>query len=232
MKNLLLAKMQMVLETVAVSGAVSINELSEKLDIPLPTLSRLISDMTEMKLVEKVDYYRIAPAAGMIRLGECAKKHSVLVQTVVPLLQSYAEKNQMGAMLAAFEENTMFTLWESGIDTAITNRLWETGLALVLIERSGIGNEEISELFRSNMPVSSDTDRIIFEREMDQIRQNRMLFRTNTMRQWSCSHSFIYRGLVCGFVIHGLAPEHCSRERFDLDCSMILSRITAALNEE
>jgi len=62
MKNLLLVKMQAVLETLAAEGTVSLNTLSERLNIPLPTLSRLVSDMVEMKLVEKIDYYRIAPA--------------------------------------------------------------------------------------------------------------------------------------------------------------------------
>ena len=65
MKNLLLHKVRLVLETLAAHGTVSLNELSTRLNIPLPTLSRLISDMAEMKLVEKIDYYRIAPAAGL-----------------------------------------------------------------------------------------------------------------------------------------------------------------------
>ena len=52
MKNLLLHKVQLVLDTVAASGTIAINELAEKLDIPLPTMSRLLSDMTEMKLLE------------------------------------------------------------------------------------------------------------------------------------------------------------------------------------
>ena len=230
MKNLLLAKMQMVLEAVSASGIITINELSEKLDIPLPTLSRLISDMAEMQLIEKLDYYRVAPAAGMIRMGECAKRHSYLVQIASPMLQSYAEQRQMGVILAAFDQNSMFTLFEFGTENIGQNRIWETGLAMVLLERYGVDNAGAVALYRENVPGGSDTDIIIFEREMDQIRQNRMLFRTNTMRQWSCSHSFVYRGLVCGFCFYGHAPENCSRERFDLDCSMILSRITSALN--
>ena len=232
MKNLLLAKMYSVLEFLAVNGVSSINDLSEKLDIPLPTLSRLISDMTEMKLVEKIDYYRIAPAAGMIRLGECAKRHSRLVQTAAPFLQNYAEKMKMGVILAAFDREIMFNLFEYGNADSGAQTLWESGLALVLMERAGLDNSECAGFFRKNMPGCSDTDLIIFEREMESLRQTRRLFRTNTMRQWSCAYSFVFRNLPCGFCFYGLAPENCSRERFDMDCSMILSRITSALNEE
>ena len=53
MKNRLLNKVQLVLEALASSGTLTINELSEKFNISRPTMSRIISDMAEMKLVEK-----------------------------------------------------------------------------------------------------------------------------------------------------------------------------------
>jgi DNA-binding IclR family transcriptional regulator len=56
MKNLLLQKFHQVLEIVAVNGVQTLSELSAELDIPLPTLGRLISDMTEMNLLEKIDH--------------------------------------------------------------------------------------------------------------------------------------------------------------------------------
>ena len=232
MKNLLLAKMQTVLETMAHSGRVSINELSEKLNIPLPTLSRLISDMCEMKLIEKINYYQVAPAAGMIRLGECARKHSILVQTVVPELKNYADKVQMNFILAAFDNNTMFNLYSSGNTDNSSALIWESGLAMVLMERAGLSDAGCIKLFRDSNPGYSDTDLVIFEREMDSVRQSRTFFRTNTMRRWGCSHSFVYRNQVCGFCIYGQAPENCSREKFVLNCDMLLSHITSALNEE
>ena len=232
MKNLLLAKMQSVLETLAAEGAVSLNDLSERLNIPLPTLSRLVSDMTEMRLVEKIDYYRIAPASGLIRLGECARNHSRLVQTAGPVLQDYAEKMKLNLLFGAFDNQTMFRLFEYGNAAFASNIFWETGLALVLMERAGLSDSACTEFFCRSNPGHSNTDVIIFEREMEQVKHNHNLFRTNTMRQWSCSRSLICRDLVCGFCFYGHAPENCSRDRFDLDCSMLLSRITAALNEE
>lgn len=232
MKNLLLAKMQTVLEIMAQSGRVSINELSEKLNIPLPTISRLISDMCEMKLVEKINYYQIAPAAGMIRFGECARKHSFLVQTVTPELRHYADKLKMSFILAAFDNNTMFNLYNSGSIDNSSTIIWESGLAMVLMKRAGMSDAGCIKLFRDSNPGYSETDLVIFERGMDSVRQSGTIFRTNTMRRWSCSHSFVYRDLVCGFCIFGQAPENCSREKFVLDCDMLLSHITSALNEE
>ena len=230
MKNLLLHKVQLVLNTIAESGTIAINELAEKLDIPLPTMSRLISDMTEMKLLDKTDYYHVALASGMIRLGECARKHSFLVKRVAPLLDRYAEKVQMNVLLAGFDANTMFTIYHRG-KTENDNLIWECGLAQVLMDQAKLPQSECEELFRRNMPDFSDTARLIFAREMDSIRNERMLFRSNTMRQWSCAYGFEYRNFNYGFCFYGHAPE-CSRERFVLDCSMVLSRIISALNEE
>ncbi|MBE6392253.1 MAG: winged helix-turn-helix transcriptional regulator [Lentisphaerae bacterium] len=232
MKNLLLVKMQAVLETLAAEGTVSLNTLSERLNIPLPTLSRLVSDMVEMKLVEKIDYYRIAPASGLIRMGECARKHSYLVQTAAPILQEFAEKMKMNLLFGAFDNRTMFRLFEYGNAAASSRIFWETGLALVLMERAGCSECECSEFFRSSNPGYSETDLLIFEREMEYVKHNHNLLRTNTMRQWGCSQGMIYRDLVCGFCFYGLAPENCSRDRFDLDCTMLLSKITSALKEE
>ena len=232
MKNLLLAKMQMVLEILALSGRVSINELSEKLNIPLPTLSRLLSDMCEMKLIEKINYYQVAPAAGMIRFGECARKNSFLVQNATPILKRYADNVQMYFCLAAFDNNTMFDLYTSGGSEYSTNLIWDTGLALVLMECAGLSESECTELFRNSTPGCSNTDLMIFEREMDSVRQSRYVFRTNTMRRWSCAYSFVYRDLVCGFCIYGQAPENRSREKFVLDCARVLSHITSALDKE
>ena len=232
MKNLLLAKMQMVLEILAQSGKVSINELSEELNIPLPTLSRLLSDMCEMKLIEKINYYQVAPAAGMIRFGECARKNSFLVQSATPILKRYAEKVQMNFSLAAFDNNTMFNLYTTGISDNNANLIWDSGLALVLMERAKLDDAGCVRLFRANHPGCTETDLMIFEREMDSVRQSRTVFRTNTMRRWSCAYSFVYRELVCGFCIFGQAPENRSREKFVLDCAMVLSQIKSALNEE
>lgn len=231
MKNLILRKMQLVLEQLAARGSVTINGLSEELDIPLPTLSRLISDMTEMKLVEKTDYFHITPAAGLIRMGECAKKNAFLVRTAVPILRNYAGSLQMNSLLAGFDENMMFEIFSNGGNAVWSNAIWDSGLALVLMHRAKMPLPECRKFFQLNNPASSDTDLLIFEREMEQIENQQMLFRTNTMRQWSCSLPFIYRDTVYGFCIYGKAPD-LSRERFSLDCSLVLSRINSALNGE
>lgn len=230
MKNLLLQKVKLVLDTVAASGTVAINELAEKLDIPLPTMSRLLSDMIEMKLLDKPDYYHVTLASGMIRLGECARKHSFLVRRVAPLLDRYAEQVQMNVLLAGFDADTMFTIYHRG-KSENDNLIWDCGLALVLMDQAKLPQAECEELFRRNVPDLSDTARLIFTREMESIKNERMLFRSNTMRRWSCACGFEYRKFNYGFCFYGHAPD-LSRERFVLDCSMVLSRIISVLNEE
>lgn len=231
MKNRLLNKVLLVLDALAESGALSVNELAERFSIPLPTMSRLLSDMVEMKLVEKIDYYRVAPAPGLIRLGECARKHSALVQKISPALNRFAEKIQMNVLLAGIDKNTMFTIYHHGKTAGDENIIHDTGLALVLLHQTGATPDECREFMIKNHPGISDTDLLILNREMESLNDERQLFRANTMRQWSCAMGFTYRGLDCGFCFYGRAPE-CSRERFVLDCSMVLSHITAILKDE
>ncbi len=232
MKNLLLNKVQLVLEALASSGTLTINELAKKFNIPRPTMSRIISDMTEMKLVEKIDFYRVAPAAGLIRLGESARKHSDLVQRTVPLLDRFAEHMQMNFILAGFDENTCFPLYHRGKAENSSEVIWESGLALVLMNRAGLSSDKCRELFQKNHPVATETELNILNRELENIKSEQRLFRSNTMRQWSCSCGFHYRGLACGFCVYGTAaPEH-SREHFTMECSRLQSRITAIFNEE
>ncbi|MBO5821589.1 MAG: helix-turn-helix domain-containing protein [Lentisphaeria bacterium] len=232
MKNLLLNKVQLILEALASSGALSINELAEKFDIPLSTVSRIISDMTEMKLVEKIDFYRVAPAAGLIRLGESARKHSNLVQRTVPLLDRFAEQMQMNVILAGFEENTCFPLYRRGKTENSSNIIWESGLALVLMDQAALPFDQCRELFLQNSPGAAETELLIFSRELENIKNEQRLFRSNTMRQWSCCCGFHYRGLACGFCVYGTAaPEH-SREHFIMECARLQSRITAIFSEE
>lgn len=231
MKNLLLNKVQLVLEALASSGALTINELSEKFDIPLPTMSRLISDMTEMKLVEKIDYYRVAPAPGLIRFGNAAREHSALTRRTIPLLDRFAGQVQMNFILAGFDENTMFPIYHRGQAEESDRVIWESGLALVLMTQAQLPENECRELFLQNIPGATETELIILNRELENIKTEQLLFRSNTMRIWSCSCGFEYRKLACGFCFYGTAPE-LSRERFVVECSRIQSRITAIFNEE
>ena len=231
MKNRLLSKVLLVLDALAEAGSLSVSELAEMFSIPLPTMSRLLSDMVEMKLVEKLDFYRVAPAPGLIRLGECARKHSALVRKISPVLNRHAEKIQMNVLLAGFDKNTMFTIYHHGKSAGNENIIQDSGLALVLLNQSGAAPEECRNFLKKNHPGISDTELLIFTREMESISDEHLLFRANTMRQWSCSMGFSCRGLDCGFCFYGKAPE-CSRERFVLDCSMVLSHVTAILKEE
>ena len=97
---------------------------------------------------------------------------------------------------------------------------------------AGISDGECLRQFRQNTPRCSEADVLIFERELEHIRNARQLFRTTAMRYWSCAIPFNYREMCCGICFYGSAPENCSREKFDLECSLLVSRIAAAVSEE
>ena len=66
MKNQLLGKVQTVLETlICAKKPLSIKELSDQLAMPLPTVSRLCSDLVEMGLIEKTDYHHLVPGISL-----------------------------------------------------------------------------------------------------------------------------------------------------------------------
>ena len=232
MKNLLLQKFHQVLETVAVNGVRTLSELSSELDIPLPTLSRLISDMTEMNLLEKVDHYRVAPAPGLIRLGECAKMHSRNYQLMVPEIRKFSERMQMNTVLSGMENEVMFDLFTSLLPRNHVLTSWENGLRPVLLVMSGVPVERCLQLFAQAYPGTSFTERMILERELESVIREKRIFRTNTMRQWCWASAFVSRKMWVGIVFYGSAAENCSRERFDIECSMLTSRIMSAINEE
>lgn len=232
MKNLLLQKFHQVLETVAVKGIRTLSELSGELDIPLPTLSRLISDMVEMNLLEKVDHYRVAPAPGLIRLGECAKSHSPHYQYMVPEIRKFSEKMQMNVELAGMKEENMFSFYSGSLPRNHIMTPWESGLKPVLLIMSGVPMERCLQLFSVEIPGVSATEHVILERELESVRSEKKLFRTNTMRQWSWVSAFCSRDMWFGLCFYGSSAENCSRERFDIECSMLTGHIMSALNEE
>jgi hypothetical protein len=232
MKNLLLQKFHQVLEIVAVNGVRTLSELSAELDIPLPTLSRLISDMTEMNLLEKIDHYRVAPAPGLIRLGECAKMHSRNYQLMVPEIRKFSEKMQMNTVLAGMENEIMFNLFSNSLPRNHVLTPWENGLKPVLLTMSGVPAERCLQLFSEAHPGISFTERMILERELESVAREKKIFRTNTVRQWSWASAFVSRRMWLGICFYGNAVENCSRERFDIECSMLTSRIMSAINEE
>ena len=206
--------------------------MSCELDIPLPTLSRLISDMVEMDLLEKVDHYRVAPAPGLIRLGECAKSHSPHYRYMVPEIRKFSEKMQMNAELAGMKEENMFSFFSASLYRNHVMTPWESGLKPVLLIMSGTPMERCLQLFSQENPGASAMDRVILERELESVRNEKKLFRTNTMRQWCWASAFCSRNMWFGLCFYGSAAENCSRERFDIECSMLTGRIMSALNEE
>lgn len=232
MKNLLLQKFDQVLELVAVKGARSLNELSAELDIPLPTLSRLISDMVEMNLLEKIDYYRVAPAPGLIRLGECAKNHSRLYQIAVPKIRQFAEKTQTNAVFAGIEDEVVFKFFDCSLPKNHTVSMWENGLMPVMLVASGVKSPRCLELFKDAYPAASAMEMMILEQDLEYAAREKKIFRTNTMRQWSCALSFFSCRMHLGICFYGNVADKYSRERFDMECSMLVSHIASNLKEE
>ena len=111
MKLNLLAKTDQVVTTICNSFApVSLKELSAKLQIPVPTLSRICNDLAELHWLEKADYHHFVPGLALIRFGDCATRLSPYAAAVETLLRDYAVKSGLNGFLAGYSGGRYFTI--------------------------------------------------------------------------------------------------------------------------
>ena len=116
MKNLLLAKTFAVLDAISgADGEILFRDLAARLEIPPPTLSRIVADLLEQGMIEKRGRGRLVPACGMLRLGQRAYRNSPLCRAAAPLLRDRAAKLEVGAAFFAFQQDEPQQISDKGV---------------------------------------------------------------------------------------------------------------------
>lgn len=226
MKNLLLVKVRQILDAVICSPEpISLHELSEKFSIPSPTVSRIASDLVEMGLIEKIGYHHYASGPGMVAFGDLGRRNCRLFRAAEPLVRNFAANFNMNALLGGIYDDKLFQVFSCGQVETNHRLLWRTGLATALLAADGVSKADAILLYNEEYPEADAAERLIFEQELDNAKNQKQLVRISSMRQWSVSMPFICNGVTCALCVFGAAPANRTPEGFCFDLSVLVSKI-------
>ncbi len=230
MKNQLLGKVQLALEALSRAGKpLSIKELSEKIAVPLPTLSRLCSDLIEMGLVEKTDYHHLVPGTSLIRYGVRASEISPLLNYSGEIIREFAEKNSLNALLYGYEKGSFFKMFDFTGNHPDVNAFWRTGAFQVPLVSAGKNLQKALEEIKRFFPDMTVEERLIIEREYEKLLKEKILVRSGINRQYAVTLPFSYRKIYCALSFYGHISKESSPDKLVFESLRVVSRIRAAL---
>lgn len=240
MKNLLLAKTFAVADAVAgANGEISFAELSEKLAIPGPTLSRITADLVEAGMIEKHGRSIFRPSFGMVRIGQQALRSSPLRRQVEPPLRERAAMLEVNGIFAVMHRDELIFLCRTdganlySAPVSSDYAPWRSGLALVILAARGdrtAGEEWLKRVInreRYNPRRELET----FRRRFDEAVGHGYLLLREVGRRWSVCFP-VGRGNdyhAVGFF--GDAPERRNFDRLTFECSLLASRLASLFRE-
>ena len=241
MKNLLLAKSFAVLDAISgADGEIRFRDLAARLEIPPPTLSRIVSDLLEQGMIEKRGRGRLVPACGMLRLGQRARRNSPLCRAAAPLLRERAAKLEVGAAFFAFEHDELVLLCRTGEPAPGADAMspdflpWRAGPALVI--HASRGDRRAAEewaqtvIDRGRFGLSRELE--LFRSRFDEAAAHGYLLMREVGREFSVTFP-VGRGVNCHAVeFFGDAPEQRNFDRLTLECSLLASRLGALVRRE
>jgi len=228
MKNQLLGKVGKVLDAVIASETpLTLQLLAEMLDMPTATVGRITADLTEMNLLEKVDYHTFAPAPGMARFGLAAQEKSQLLKKAVPLIDDFVSALKMNAVLVMFDGGYISKLYLCG-EKISPGYIYRSGVEVMALAASGIDQKEAFDILNRKYPGISGTERLLLERELTQAEKSGALLRVKSMYECSFALPFYFNDKLYTLAVYGVLPETSTQERFCFDCSLLVSKIVSA----
>ena len=230
MKNQLLGKVQTVLETlICAKKTLSIKELSDQLAMPLPTVSRLCSDLVEMGLIEKTDYHHLVPGISLIRYGELAAGVSPLLNFSGEIIREFSKKNSLNALLYGYEKGSFFKMFEYAGNHPEADAFWRTGAFQVPLVSAGKNLQKALEEIERFFPDVTVEEKLIIEREYEKLLKEKILVRSGINRQYAVTIPFNYRKIYCALSFYGHIPKESSPDKLVFESLRVVSRIRAAL---
>lgn len=236
MKTKIFAKAGLVLDALCAADApLSLKELSQRLDIPLPTLSRLCNDLAEMEWIAKTDYHHFVPGTALLRFGTHAERLSPLASAVAGIIRNYAVKSGLNGLLLGCKKGTFFRIFACSQKSSDLNIIRRSGALLALLYAAKLSAEDIKGEIIRKFPDLSDVEKNTIEREFETLRNNNILLRVGTMRQWYITVPFTYKDMGCALTFYGQGDEKKSVERACEEVSNTAGRILniwSRLNEK
>ena len=231
MKSSLLSKAASVLEAVcSVDHPVAIKELTEILDLPLPTVSRLCADLVETGLLEKTDYHHLIPGIALMRFGQRSREFSPLISSLKTVVDDYSNISGLNAVVFGFQKNCFFNIYSCGKDNLLQDPLRYTGAFLVLLASAGIKAEKAQKIVIEKYPDMPVTEQVICDREFSELQSRKTLTRVASGRKWAITMPFVYDRMPCTLSYYGIGRENSTVEAELFNIGKVLSRIRTGLD--
>ena len=231
MKLNLLAKTDQVVTAICNSFApVSLKELSEKLHIPVPTLSRICNDLAELHWIEKTDYHHFVPGLALIRFGACAVKLSPYATAVESLIRNYSVKSGLNGLLAGYRGGRYFTIMQCAQNTSDEDIFRRSGILTALLSVSDLSAGDAREELMRYFPDLSDVESNAFDREFEDLRFNKRLIRVGIMRRWYVTVPFTRANSSYAVTFYGHGAKDKSVENVCAEVEQLAGRIISAWN--
>lgn len=229
MKNKLLAKAGAVLDVLcAASGAVSLKELAEKLNMPLPTLSRLCNDMVEMQWLEKSDYHHFVPGVAMLRFGSRVEQLSPYATAAMPLMREYSLRSGLNGILFGYSREVFFRICSCAQKYSDHNVFRRSGAFLALMYICDVAMDDCRQVIERIFPDFSGVEINMIEREYYELQKQHLLLRINSMRQWYITVPFLRENGGYALTFYGQGPEKVKVETVCAEVSAVADQIRSA----
>lgn len=231
MKSSLLSKAGAVLEAVCrLDHPVAIKELTQMLDMPLPTVSRLCADLVEIGLLEKTDYHHLIPGIALVRFGCRALELSPLLSVLKAPVENFSAASGLNAVVYGFADSTFFNVYNCIRNNPVQDVLRYTGAFLVLLAAAGIPADKAQQIAIERYPDMPVTERVICDREFSECQKHKTLTRIAPNRKWMISMPFYYDGIAFALSFFGQGREERTVEAEQFEISKVLSRIRTGID--
>lgn len=231
MKSSLLGKAAAVLEAVCtVDHPVAIKELTQLLNMPLPTVSRLCGDLVETGLLEKTDYHHIIPGITLMRFGHRAQKLSPLINTLKQHVDDYAKKSGLNAAVHGYDRGCFFHIHSCNQNNPVQDPLRYTGAFLVILAAMGIKSDKAQKIVTRKFPDMQITEKVICDREYEICQNQRTLTRIAPNRRWMITMPFFYNKIPCAISFYGIGKDERTIEAEIFDITKVVSRVNSGLD--
>ncbi len=229
MKNKLLGKVGAVLDMIcANSGAITLKELSEKLALPVPTLSRLCSDMVELGWLEKINYHHFVPGEAMLRFGTNAQRLYPYAASADSLIWEYCLRSGLNGMLYGYAKDAFFRVCSCALRSSDQNIMRRSGAFLALMSINGMSREKAKQVINYFYPDASEVELNNMDRELDVLQQQNLLVRAGAMRQWYITVPFAGKYAGYALTFYGSGPEKSNIETVCAEVTAISAKIRSA----
>jgi DNA-binding IclR family transcriptional regulator len=193
-------------------------------------VSRLCADLVEIGLLEKADYHHLIPGITLMRFGHRARILSPLIEILHQTVDSYSEESGLNAIVHGFDRGSFFHVYSCHRNNPVQDPLRYTGAFLVLLSSAGFTPEKAQELVLRKYPDMSVTEKVICDREYNNIRQQKILTRVASQRRWMITMPFFYDGIACALSFYGTGREERTVEAELFNIDKVCSRIKTGLD--